>query len=212
MSISYNYVEITTFNHLYVGDGRGKWHHWGLLDHKGVTIRLDFLGYPEAKSCFLPANILKKLYTNFDNYHEYVGILFSGDLYEIIAEKRFDSKTADEMHENRQGFLCLNYTDEEQGYPYLLPLLPELEDMDFLTSLANDPTLDMNRFYQVLPKLKGNVSNGNIYNYRHPRWSYEWLEYCERLVKKNPNMNILDKSYFLKLTGVNTVRDYEKDE
>lgn len=201
MSISFNYVELTTFNHLCVGDGRAKWHHWGLLDHEGVTIRLDFLGYPEVKTCFLPANILKKLYINFDNYYQKVGVLFPGDLYLLIAKKNFDTKTADEMHENREGFLCLDLTDEEQGYPYLVPLLPELKDMAFLTSLANDPTLDMNNFYRVLSKLKSNVENARIYEYRHPRWSHEWLEYCEKLVEQNLQMKILDKSYFLKFTG-----------
>lgn len=43
MSISYDYVEIKTFNHLKIGDGSPSLKHWDVMDHEGITIQLNFL-------------------------------------------------------------------------------------------------------------------------------------------------------------------------
>ena len=79
MSISYNYVELNTFNEIRLGDGSQHWKHWGIMDHTGIIIDLMYLGFKESKKCFLPAYLLRNLYSNFDDKFQYGGILFAGD-------------------------------------------------------------------------------------------------------------------------------------
>ncbi|MFB2539783.1 MULTISPECIES: hypothetical protein [unclassified Acinetobacter] len=201
MSIPYHYVEIKTFNELKIGNGSSNWTHWGVMDHEGVTIQLRYLIPSVNKWCYLPANILKKLYFNFDTYYKFNGMLFFGRTQDFFADKIYEHSIIDDLYESKLGFACLNMTDETEGYPYLLHLLPELNDREFLESLTKDPTLDVALLSRTLNKnkLKGNVINKRIYDYRHPRWSIEWLEYCENLVSKNPELKILDRSNFLRL-------------
>ena len=201
MSISYNYVELNTFNEIRLGAGSQHWKHWGIMDHAGIIIDLMYLGFKESKKCFLPAYLLRNLYSNFDNKFQYGGILFAGDWYELIAEKYYSLDKADDLYERNIGFIPINYKDEEEGYPFLIPLLPELNDLSVIDSISNDPTLNVELFYKTLDNklLGGNVDNQIIYKYRHPRWSEEWLMYCKKIMSEDFTLKIIDESNFLRI-------------
>lgn len=185
MSISYSYVDIENFKMLHVGEGRGAWHHWGLMDHEGVTIRLDYLGYPEEKSCYLPYCLLKKLYTAFDSMGTYVGILFPGELYEIFVSQRFTEEESEKAYDDRTGCFYLDVCEDEEGYIHLTTLLPELLDINVLEKIAKDPALDITLFDKVHDRV---VLDRTVWKYKHARWSQDWIEYCNKLVAENTDL------------------------
>ena len=155
------------------------------MDHNGVTVRLDYLGYPEVQHCYLPYSLLKKLYTAFDNMGRYVGILFPGELYEIFISRQFTDEESELMHDERKGCFTLNTYEDEEGYIYLTPLLLELLDMEILEKIVKDPTLDIKIFDRMYESI---VLDQNIWEYKHARWSQEWFDYCDKLIAENNNL------------------------
>ncbi len=185
MSISYSYVNVESFKMLHIGEGRSGWHHWGLMDHEGVIIRLHYLGYPKVKHCWLPYCLLKKLYTAFDDIGTYVGILFPGDLYEIFISQKFTDEESEAMYDERKGCFALNTYEDEDGYIHLTPLLPELLDMNTLEKIARDPALDITLFDEMHNSI---ILDRKIWSHKHGRWSQEWFDYCDKLIAKDPNL------------------------
>ena len=152
------------------------------MDHEGVTIRLDYLGYPEIKHCWLPYSLLKKLYTAFDEMNNCVGILFPGELYERFIIQKYTDEESERLYDERKGCFTLNSCEDEEGYIHLIPLLPELLDMTTLEKIANDPALDITLFHDHHDDV---ILDRTIWNRKHARWSQEWIDYCNRLVARN---------------------------
>lgn len=185
MSIAYNYVDLKTFKMLHVDEGRMAWHHWGLMDHEGIIIRLEYLGFPVEKSCYLPYSLLKKLYTAFDDMGGYQGTLITGGLLEVLISQKYTDDESDYLHDERKGCFTLNTYEVEEGYIHLTPLLPELLDMSILEKIAKDPALSI----QLFEKMRDTViSDRTIWNHKHGRWSQEWIDYCNKLVAENSNL------------------------
>ena len=83
MSIDYTYFGLDTLNNINVGDGRGAWRQWDLLDHEGPIIDLEHLGYPERHRSYLPKSLLIALYERFKEDNP-SGVKLLGNLMRLI--------------------------------------------------------------------------------------------------------------------------------
>ncbi len=185
MSIAYRYVDLITFKMLHVDEGRIAWHHWGLMDHEGVTIRLDYLGYPKVRCCYLPYVLLKKLYTAFDDMGDSLGTLITGGLTEALISQKYTDEESEKAYEDRTGCFNLDLEEDEDGYIHLTPLLPELLNMSILNKIANDPALDATLFDEMHTTV---ISDRTIWKHKHGRWSQEWIDYCNKLVAEDSGL------------------------
>jgi hypothetical protein len=76
-------------------------------------------------------------------------------------------------------FVCLDTTDEQHGYPFLRPFLPEIFESEMVRRMEADPWLDVKLLGKATAE--GQVPERRDY---HPRWSPEWRAYCDREMER----------------------------
>lgn len=182
MSISYYYFGHDCLNMILVGDGRGAWRRWGLMDHEGPLIRLDFLGHPARRLSYLPLDLLELLYERFRQANPSGVSLVADYDYMPIALLRHSEEELDALYEQRKALVDITLDDEWNGYPHMRPYLPELYDPATIERLANDPWLDyglLSRAEHLGPE-KGGI-RPDLWVDRSARWSPEWRAYCDKL-------------------------------
>ncbi|VEG13738.1 hypothetical protein [Moraxella cuniculi] len=195
MSLDYVYTNIVNFKRITIGRNlRSYSRYWGLFDHEGVIVDLSYLGPYKRKKCYLPFGLLKKLYENFDSFHNYNCLILEENMCSIMETRFFSEEYCDENYENKLGFFSIDHTDDEMGYPFLLPFLPELNDHSIIQSLSIDPLLDVELFYNFVNKNQLILKD---FKFRHIRWSQEWFNYCYRITKTNTEFQIFDDSNFV---------------
>jgi hypothetical protein len=182
VSRSYYYFGHDTLNMILVGDGRATWMNWGLMDHEGPIIHLDYLGYPEKRYAYLPEDLLSLLYERFLADNPAGASLVLDEQYLPIALTRRSREELDALCEEKKALQVINLQQNEEGYPQLRKYLPELFEPATLERLANDPWLDYLalRRAENLGVDKGGIPS-NLRVERASRWSQEWRTYCDRL-------------------------------
>lgn len=88
-------------------------------------------------------------------------------------------------YDDRIGCFHLDVCEDEEGYIHLTTLLPELLDINVIEKIAKDPALDTALFSTVRDKV---ILDQTIWKYKHARWSQEWIEYCNKLVAENTDL------------------------
>jgi len=182
VSRSYYYFGHDTLNMILVGDGRATWMNWGLMDHEGPIIHLDYLGYPEKRYAYLPEDLLSLLYERFLADNPAGASLVLDEQYLSIALTRRPREELDALCEEKKALQVINLQQNEEGYPQLRKYLPELFEPATLERLAKDPWLDYLalRRAENIGAEKGGIPS-NLRVDRASRWSPEWRAYCNRL-------------------------------
>lgn len=182
MSISYEYFGVDTLTSILVGDGRGAWRRWSLMDHEGPMFDLQYLGYGKSKVVYLPPAMLATLYDRFKSANP-GGVDLHSDCSEgeAIALKRFREEELDLLFDQRKVLLSIN-GEPLAGYPHMRPYLPELFERETMELLASDPWLDAGllRHAERLGAAGGGIPP-DLWVDRSSRWSPEWRAYCDRL-------------------------------
>lgn len=180
MSRSYYYFGHDTLNMILVGEGRATRMNWGLMDHEGPIIHLDYLGYPEKRYAYLPADLLALLYERFLADNPGGASLVLDEQYLPIALTHHSREELDGLYKEGKALLVINMQQNEEGYPLLKKYLPELFEPATLERLANDPWLDYLalRRAENLGADKGGIS-ASLHADRASRWSPEWRAHCD---------------------------------
>lgn len=180
MSRSFYYFGHDTLNMILVGEGRATRMNWGLMDHEGPIIHLDYIGYPEKRYAYLPEDLLSLLYERFLADNPGGASLVLDEQYLPIALAHRSREELDALCAENKALLVLNMQQNEEGYPLLRKYLPELFEATTLERLANDPWLDYLalRRAENLGLDKGGISPGLSVE-RASRWSPEWRAYCD---------------------------------
>lgn len=180
MSISYYYFGNDSLKRIHVGEGRGAWERWGLMDHEGPTIRPSLLGYSSDRRTYLPRDFLELLYGRFAAENPSGATLVRDEGYMPIALKRYSEEELEELAEKKEALVIVN--EWEPGYPLLRPYLPELYEPGAVERLAKDPWLDADLLWDAerLGSANGGIAP-DLWVDRSARWSPEWRAYCDRL-------------------------------
>jgi hypothetical protein len=188
MGINYVYFALDDFTDISVGSGRGAWRHWGLMDHEGPIISLNELGYHSECRRYLPVSLLITLYERFKIAHPAGVKLGESNESWSTAEMLYGSEIVGRMYDERKMLISINVENFYEQYKYLTPYLPELLDPLIIERLANDPWLDPSLLgkAEALGAENGGISP-NLWVDRAARWSPEWREYCDHLMKRNKN-------------------------
>jgi hypothetical protein len=185
MSISYHYFGYDTLSSILVGNGRGAWRRWGLMDHEGPFFNLSYLGYPATRYVYLPIDLLELLYARFRQANP-SGVALHSDYAqgEALALRRYTEGELDTLRDQRKVFVTIDLDDDEEGYPHMRSYLPELFEPSTIERLASDPWLDEGLLTHAehLGLDKGGISP-NLWVDRSARWSPEWRAYCDNLSK-----------------------------
>lgn len=184
MSINYDYFGHDTLTEIGVGQGRGAWRRWSLMDHAGPFFHLNNLGYPTKRTIYLPMDLLELLYSRFRAANP-SGVTLTDDdesLEVALAGSRYTEKEREDMYDRREAFFRIDIEKSWEGYPYIRPYLPELYEPTTIERLANDPWLD----YQLLDWAeflgpdRGGIRH-DLWVDRSARWSPEWRAFCDKL-------------------------------
>lgn len=188
MSIAYYLYGYDCMNKILIGDGRGAWSNWGLMDHEGPVINLSYLGYGQRKHVYLPPDLLELLYSRFCQANPSGTSLIMGDADDVIALQSHTAGELDKLYESGQALMIINIDKNDEGYPLLRPYLPELFEAETIQRLADDPWLDRALLGQAeLDNIENGGIPGNLWVTKSARWSPEWREYCNHLLRDSKN-------------------------
>ena len=152
---------------------------WSLEQHPGPKVMtLALRGQEEGVSPlrYLYPQHLELLYARFRQNNPGRVELIDEDDVIYPAMRELGIETVDRLTEERKMFVTLDYTDEELGYPYLRPFLPEIFEPEMIRRMEADPWLDVHLLGDAMRS--GHVPHRRDY---HERWSPEWRAYCDRL-------------------------------
>lgn len=186
MSRSFYYFGHDNLDMILVGEGKATRMNWGLMDHEGPIIQLDYIGYPEKRYAYLPEDLLSLLYKRFLAENPGGASLVLDDQYLAIARAEHAQDELDALYGNGKALRVLNIQQAEEGYPLMKKYLPELFEAGVVERIAADPWLD----YLALRRAENlGVDKGGIpaspLAERALRWSPQWREYCDDL-RDNP--------------------------
>jgi hypothetical protein len=142
MSSDYKYYRLEDLYCIHIGNGRSAWQKWGVMDHEGPIIRLDYLGYPQKHYAYLPLSLLTALYQRFAQSSQSELRLGDFDDMDDIAIERYGDEQSTLLYDERKILATINHEWGDEGYPLLTPYLPELLDPDIINRIAADPWLD----------------------------------------------------------------------
>jgi len=186
MSSDYKYYRLEDLYCIHIGSGRSAWQKWGVMDHEGPIIRLDYLGYPQKHYAYLPLSLLTALYQRFAQSSQSELRLGDFDDMDDIAIERYGDEQSMLLYDERKILATINHERGDEGYPLLTPYLPELLDPDIINRIAVDPWLDR-RLLTEAEEL--GLGGGGIYDRlwrdRSARWSKEWRKYCDGVMQTN---------------------------
>lgn len=194
MSVSYYYYRMEDFNYILVGYGRSAWLSWGVMEHEGPIIRLDYLGYPKEHRSYLPYSLLSKLYERFAASSKTPLKLAKLDAeMDMLADERYGEEQANILYEDEKILVAINLIGDDEGYKYLTPYLPELLDAEIINRLAADPWLNNSLLSKAQALgVEGGGIPPNLWTNKSASWSKEWREYCDKLMARNPGYRSFD--------------------
>lgn len=171
-------------NMIHVGEGRGAWRSWGLMDHEGPRLRLKALGSSIDRRVFLPNDLLVLLYRRFAEANPSGTSLVSDEEYLSIALQSHSSEEIERLAEERKALQNIDlWEPSSPNYPLLRPYLPEIFEPQTLEVLADDPFLDSELLgiAEILGEEGGGI-RPDLWVDRAARWSPEWRDFCDRFL------------------------------